>query len=224
MNRPGKVEQGQSMTEERTEETRQQILREASVLFMELGYRAVSTRMVAAACGLTQPALYHHFSGKQDLYVAVLMEELARLRDGLTAIVRLEGTSRERLARAASFLTERTDVDHALMAHDIRWELSPERRRHVGAAFTQALVQPMAAILGDAAADGVVRTPNQIDLPMALVVMHFLNVVRFVVTSAHESRDQGVEIPMSTLQDRGTLVLTLFLEGMGAERPARPAR
>ncbi len=113
------------MTEERTEETRQQILRKASVLFMELGYRAVSTRMVANACGLTQPALYHHFSGKQDLYVAVVMEELARLRHGLSAILRQDGTGRERLARTASFLTERTDVDHALMAHDIRWELSP---------------------------------------------------------------------------------------------------
>lgn len=211
------------MTEERIEETRQQILREASVLFMELGYRAVSTRMVAAACGLTQPALYHHFSGKQDLYVAVLMEELTRLRDGLTAIMGLDQTSEERLVRAASFLTERTDVDHALMAHDIRWELSPERRMHVGGAFMQSLVEPMAAILGDAAADGVMWTPEEIGLPMPLVVMHFLNVVRFVVTSARDSPVQGMEQAVALHRNRSALVLTLFLEGMGPGRVDRRA-
>jgi len=132
-------------------------------------------------------------------------------------------TSRERLAHAASFLTERTDVDHALMAHDIRWELSPERRRHVGGAFMQSLVQPMATILGNAAGDGVMRAPDEIGLPMSLVVMHFLKVVRFVVTSAHESRDQGMEIMMPLHQDRGRLVLTLFLEGMGPGRVDRLA-
>lgn len=211
------------MTEGRMEETRQQILREARVLFMELGYRAVSTRMVAAACALTQPALYHHFSGKQDLYVAVLMEELTRLGEGLTEIVHLEGPGRERLARAASFLTERTDVDHALMAHDIRWELSPERRAYVGAAFMQSLVQPMAAILGDAAADGVMRTSEEIGLPIPLVVMHFLNVVRFVVTSARDSSVQGMEQAVALHRNRSALVLTLFLEGMGPGRVDRRA-
>ncbi len=207
------------MTEERTEETRQQILRKASVLFMELGYRAVSTRMVANACGLTQPALYHHFSGKQDLYVAVLMEELARLRHGLSAILRQDGTSRERLARAASFLTERTDVDHALMAHDIRWELSPEQRAHVGTVFMDSLVQPMMAILGGAVADGIMRKPDEMGLPVPLVVMHFLSVVRFVVTSEHESRAQEMGGKMLGDLDRGHLVMTLFLEGMGPRGP-----
>lgn len=204
---------------ERTDETRQLILREARALFMELGYRAVSTRAVARACGLTQPALYHHFSGKQDLYVAVLMVELTRLRDGLTSIVHLDGTSHERLARAASFLTERSDVDHALMAHDIRWELSPERRSHIGTAFAQSLVRPMAAILGDAAADGVMRSPEEMDWPTPFVVMHFLSIVRFVVTSAHDQEARGMERATSPNHDRGRLVMTLFLEGMGS-RPS----
>lgn len=206
-----------TMGEERTEETQQMILRQARGLFMELGYRAVSTRMVASACGLTQPALYHHFSGKQDLYVAVLMEELSGLRQGLTAIVGLDRTGLERLGRAASFLTERTDVDHALMAHDIRWELSPERRTHVGTVFRQSLVDPLHAILQDTVAEGTMRRPVELGVLAPVVVMHFLNVVRFVVTSAHEHEAQARERAMVSNRDRGRLVMTLFLEGMGPQ-------
>jgi len=192
------------------------IVRQARALFMELGYRAVSTRMVASACGLTQPALYHHFSGKQDLYVAVLMDELLRLRLALTAIVRMDETGLERLGRAASFLTETTDVDHALMAHDIRWELSPEQRSHVATAFQHALVDPLRAILHDAIEEGAMRRTEQLGIPVPVAVMHFLNVVRFVVTGAHERPGEAVgNTDASSHRNRTALVMTLFLEGMG---------
>lgn len=211
------------MTEERTEETRQLIVRKARALFMELGYRAVSTRMVASACGLTQPALYHHFSGKQDLYVAVLLDELARLGLALTAIVRLDGTGLERLGRAALFLTESTDVDHALMAHDIRWELSSERRLHVAVVFKHSLVDPMQAILNDTIKEGAMRRTEELGIPVPVAVMHFLNVVRFVVTSAHEQQAGGVPgVKASSHRERTALAMTLFLEGMG--RPYDSAR
>ena len=39
---------------------------------MAHGYRAVSTRQVAEAVGLTQPALYHHFATQADLYQGLL--------------------------------------------------------------------------------------------------------------------------------------------------------
>ena len=55
---------------------------------MEHGFRAVSTRQIADGCGLTQPALYHHFSDKQDLYVAVMKESLSETQAALERIVR----------------------------------------------------------------------------------------------------------------------------------------
>lgn len=57
-------------------ETYQTIIKTAQRLFMESGYRAVSTRQIAKICGITQPALYHHFKNKQDLYIAVLQDAL----------------------------------------------------------------------------------------------------------------------------------------------------
>lgn len=203
------------MEGEGQEETRQLILRRARVLFMELGYRAVTTRMVASACGLTQPALYHHFSGKQDLYVAVLMDELDRLRQGLTTIAGLRRSGRERLERAALFLTDRTDVDHALMAHDIRWELAPDRRAQVGVVFRQSLVEPVGTILLDTIEEGTMRSPADLGVPLAVLVMHFLSVVRFVVTSAHDAPAEDSLGRGGSRRGRGELVLTLFLGGAG---------
>jgi len=45
-------------------ETRKVVLQAARRLFLEFGFHAVSTRQIAEACGLTQPALYHHFANK----------------------------------------------------------------------------------------------------------------------------------------------------------------
>ncbi|MGZ4104937.1 MAG: TetR/AcrR family transcriptional regulator, partial [Actinomycetota bacterium] len=60
-------------------ERREQILGVARRLLAERGYDALSMDEVAAAVGVTKPVLYRHFSGKRDLYDAVLDEHLADL-------------------------------------------------------------------------------------------------------------------------------------------------
>jgi AcrR family transcriptional regulator len=68
--------------QENVEETRNAILRVAQHLFMTYGYRAVTTRQLAEACGLTQPAFYHHFADKRALYLAVVTEEVCQDEGG----------------------------------------------------------------------------------------------------------------------------------------------
>lgn len=51
--------------------TRSRILREASRLFKERGYRGASTRDIAAAAGIRQQSLSHHFPSKR-----AILEEL----------------------------------------------------------------------------------------------------------------------------------------------------
>jgi len=47
--------------------TRQRILREASALFAQKGYHGTSTREIAAAVGIQQPSLFHHFESKDAI-------------------------------------------------------------------------------------------------------------------------------------------------------------
>ena len=54
------------MVVRRPRDRKQQILAAAGELFREHGYHNVSVAQVAAAVGITAPALYRHFKNKPD--------------------------------------------------------------------------------------------------------------------------------------------------------------
>lgn len=62
-----------------SESTRERIQTEAARLFVASGYHGVSMREVAEAVGVTKPALYHHYSDKESLFVAMLQGALINL-------------------------------------------------------------------------------------------------------------------------------------------------
>lgn len=62
-----------------TLEGRQRILREAERLFVQHGYRGVSIRDIAQACGMTNAALYYHFSSKENLFLNMLKNNLREM-------------------------------------------------------------------------------------------------------------------------------------------------
>ncbi len=60
-------------------ERKNQILEEATRLFSADGYDGMTMKQLAAACGITEPALYRHFQSKESLYDAVLDAVAQRL-------------------------------------------------------------------------------------------------------------------------------------------------
>ena len=69
--------------------TRQRILREASLLFATKGYHGTSTREIAAAVGIQQPSLFHHFESKD----AIMSELIAFDLDEPVAIAEREAAA-----------------------------------------------------------------------------------------------------------------------------------
>jgi AcrR family transcriptional regulator len=61
---------------------REQILREASRLFAERGFHGVGVDEIGAAVGISGPALYRHFPGKDAMLTELLVGISSRLRDG----------------------------------------------------------------------------------------------------------------------------------------------
>ncbi len=53
---------------------RQQILDTAAELFAERGFHGVSVHDIGSACGISGPALYKHFSGKDELLASSLTD------------------------------------------------------------------------------------------------------------------------------------------------------
>ena len=147
--------QRKRVSHEEAEETRRTILRVAQKLFMEYGYRAVTTRQIADACGLTQPALYHYFGDKEALYVAMAQEELAKTKAALERLVHRKESLEERLRRVAMYLVASTQHDINPMLHDIRHELTPEAQSTLDVAFHMSMISPIASIFEDGLRTGL---------------------------------------------------------------------
>ncbi len=65
------------------EERKDSLIKAASLLFMKKGYHETKTKDIAQAVGVTEPIIYKHFSGKQELFFEVIYEIASRLIDGL---------------------------------------------------------------------------------------------------------------------------------------------
>ncbi|GAA1903986.1 TetR/AcrR family transcriptional regulator [Streptomyces sodiiphilus] len=61
---------------------RRQILREAARLFAERGFHGVGVDEIGAAVGISGPAIYRHFAGKDAMLAELLVGISSRLRDG----------------------------------------------------------------------------------------------------------------------------------------------
>jgi AcrR family transcriptional regulator len=95
---------------QRRRSRREEILEIAVGLFATRGYHGVSMDDIGAAAGVTGPALYHHFAGKEAMLVAALIpvsEQL--LAGGRARISENEGRPRSALAALVEF-----HVDFAL--------------------------------------------------------------------------------------------------------------
>lgn len=64
-----------------------QILDAALDVFAERGYNGGSMREIADRVGVSEPALYRHFSGKEALFVALMRIGAGRLRKEVLALI-----------------------------------------------------------------------------------------------------------------------------------------
>lgn len=58
------------------QDVRQQILQEATRLFVSRGYHGLSMREIAEAVRVSKAGLYYHFKDKEDLFLAILTNNL----------------------------------------------------------------------------------------------------------------------------------------------------
>ena len=196
------------------EETRSTILRVAQELFMEYGYRAISTRQIADACGLTQPALYHHFTDKQQLYAAMAREELAKTGAALEPIARREESVEERLNQVARYLLNTTRHDLSQMLHDIRHELDEETRISLTLAFQSGIIQPLSTIFNDGLSAGILKTPEQGGLDPVIALYLFLSMVSQFLSNRRGENLATVQGRDVSVPDAATMIARTLLYGL----------
>jgi AcrR family transcriptional regulator len=77
--------------------TRERILRQASQLFARKGYTGTSTREIAAAVGIRQPSLFHHFASKREIVETLLAYSVEDAAETARRHARARGPAAERL-------------------------------------------------------------------------------------------------------------------------------
>jgi len=69
------------------ESRREILIAEAARLFGGKGYENTSMRDIAAAFGILPGSLYHHFSSKEDLFVAVYSSGVSQIRNTVSEAI-----------------------------------------------------------------------------------------------------------------------------------------
>lgn len=89
------------------------MLQVAQTLFAQRGYRGTSLRDISGRIGIKAPSLLHHFSSKDDLYLAVLDRIFTRMEAAARSIMEGRGSSSGRILRAVGgaidFIATRPD-------------------------------------------------------------------------------------------------------------------
>lgn len=82
---------------------RERILRVATRMFAERGWRGTHVQDVAREAGCTKPALYYHFESKERLFEEVARQQLERFGERIQQ-AHARGSVRDRLAAGAAMV------------------------------------------------------------------------------------------------------------------------
>jgi AcrR family transcriptional regulator len=113
---------------------RELILEASAQIIRQKGYHAASMQDIADAVNLQKASLYHHFSSKQDILLALLDQALDLLIERVSVVLSRELPPDEKLRQAMRVYMECLE-EHAALASVLLLEhrsLNPEYRgRHI---------------------------------------------------------------------------------------------
>ncbi len=157
---------------ESRELTRKKILEAAERLFARHGFDGTSVDDVAEAAGYSKGAVYYNFESKDELFEALVEQEIGGLVASLEGALADAHTIEEKLAAAQRVLTERERHKHGgrlefeVLSHAMR---EPKLRRIVGKAYERMRTAIASLIEQQFAEAGVCPPMPAGDLAIAII-------------------------------------------------------
>jgi AcrR family transcriptional regulator len=152
--------------ERRLEHTRTLLLDAAEELFARKGFSGAALEDIADAAGYTRGAIYAHFGGKEELFLAVIERQRQRFLDGFADVIlsshRLDELNLDELATRWRDLTSKGGADQAALGHEFTLFLlrNPEARERLAAQRLQTV-----RWLSDYLTEGVARIGGTLRIP-----------------------------------------------------------
>lgn len=186
---------------------RELYLKSAARLFAERGFSGVSIDELGDAAGVSGPALYRHFAGKEAILTELLVNASERLVTGcetiLAASASLEETSIDTLHNLVNF-----HIDFALSERDViktqERELArlPAQANHTVRALQRRYVQSWSGVLSETRPE---FTPREIDVRV-LGVFGLLNSTPFSARAQDGARVRQIFAEMAMAALAGELL------------------
>ena len=139
---------------------RDAILDTSATLFSEHGYKAVSIRDIAQACGMTNAALYYHFKNKEDLFLAMLQRDHEQTLEALRAAANGPGDLRadlKRLVAQYAAITCQRRQSFQTLRRDLS-NVEDVRGHKLFADMHASFMRPLEDRLAQAQADGEIQS------------------------------------------------------------------
>ncbi|MBI9051273.1 MAG: TetR/AcrR family transcriptional regulator [Anaerolineaceae bacterium] len=160
------------MASEEENPVRDNIMQQATNLFMQQGYNGVSMREIAEACDLSKAGLYYHFKNKEDLFLEILYQNLKVLSALVQAALQLSAPTKEKIKYFAhgifSVLKEDQSILIRLASQDLK-NLSTEKYALFSTAYQEGFMRPVASMLSDGMQRGELRKMNSHTATWALL-------------------------------------------------------
>jgi AcrR family transcriptional regulator len=162
-----------SRRDERSEETRADLLDAALRLFADEGFYNASLAKIAVEAGYTTGAIYHHFGGKDELFLAAFERyALTRVDELVETGRRARGPLPARMRALADQWMQRQDADPSFLVIALEFAAHAWRKPSVRSALAAragAIPVAVGRLIEEAArADGIELPMPAEDLALAL--------------------------------------------------------
>jgi AcrR family transcriptional regulator len=159
---------------ESREQTRRRLLEAAAVLFAQKGYQGTSVDDVAESAGYSKGALYYNFETKDELFKALVDENITRMISGLEAALEGAPTIEAKLEALQGVLTageRRRGGEHLWFEVLTQARRDDKLKRTVGKAY-QRMSGAIADLIEQQFEEAGVRPPlPPADLATAIIVV-----------------------------------------------------
>ncbi|ALR99827.1 hypothetical protein ATZ33_00030 [Enterococcus silesiacus] len=128
------------------EVTHQSILETAKELFLTNGYRNTSTRDIAKAAKITQPALYYHFSNKEVLFIEINKQIGSQLKEAIEQIQQEPDSLENQLVKCTHALLNVYHRDIFSFIHQSAAEMEQENKQQLFYILNDYYLKPLQAL------------------------------------------------------------------------------
>ena len=183
------------------------IIQTAHRLFMENGFAGISTRMIAKECGITQPALYHHFPNKVSIYLAVLQSDLSKTEEAIHRIITIQNSIRESLLEVTTYILLNRPKNLGQINNDMRQNMNKEQQLFIRHHWTSAYLTPIEGLLQGA-------TINE---PIKHDPKHLAKLAHVYLGMVHQQlpeMDRLATVEESDIRARAEFLVSIFMDGV----------